>query len=340
MQKKFFNGGLKMRKMKMFALAFIMSVSMPAFISCSSCIDSSRENVKLAEKNVDTEERENTKKPGERIQLESLKNTRDLGGYKTRDGRVIKDKKLIRSGVLHDIKDNDSNILKNDYNLEVVVDLRSKEETSQNPDTMIDGVEYKMNPLVKRITSRSSSQLRKREESKGKGQDAPKDQVDGMLKVIKSLGPEPEKAFQKVYLQLVTEQYSIDQIAKFFDILLEERDGALLYHCTGGLDRTGTVTILLLSALGIDKETIIEDYMLANKYTEDDVEKIKELGKKKGLDDKTINQVLLLCQVDEEYIDVLFQTIDEKYGSMDNFLKDKIGLTDEKIEKLQGMYLE
>ena len=327
-----------MRKIKMFALTFIMSVSMPTFISCSSCIDSSRENVKLAEKNVDTEEKEYSRKPGERIELESLKNTRDLGGYKAKDGRVIKDKKLIRSGVLNDVKDNDSNILKNDYNLEVVVDLRSKEETSQNPDTKIDGVEYKINPLVKRVTSRSSSQMRQRGESNGK--DAPKDQVDGMLRVVKSLGPEPEKAFQKVYLQLVTEQYSIDQISKFFDILLEERDGALLYHCTGGLDRTGTVTILLLSALGIDKETIVNDYMLANEYTKDDVEKIKSLGKKKGLDDKTINQVLLLCQVDQEYIDVLFETIDEKYGSMDNFLKGEIGLTDEKIEKLKDLYLE
>jgi hypothetical protein len=59
------------------------------------------------------------------------------------------------------------------------------------------------------------------------------------------------------------------QYKKFFELLLAQNSGALLYHCSAGKDRTGVATALLLSALGVDRETVIKDYLLSAHYVAD-----------------------------------------------------------------------
>lgn len=68
---------------------------------------------------------------------------------------------------------------------------------------------------------------------------------------------------------------------KIFDILLANQDGSVLWHCTAGKDRAGFGTALVLSALGVDKNTVIDDYMLSNKYRADENKKqLKPLQQK------------------------------------------------------------
>lgn len=63
---------------------------------------------------------------------------------------------------------------------------------------------------------------------------------------------------------------------QFFDILLshQENDGAVLFHCTAGKDRTGMGAVYLLSALGVDGHTIRQDYLATNDLIQPMVEKI------------------------------------------------------------------
>ena len=75
------------------------------------------------------------------IKLTYTFNTRDLGGMKTSDGRVIKENTLIRSGVLKKLSNEDIELLKS-HNLHTVIDFRSEEEFIHRPDVRIDGVTY------------------------------------------------------------------------------------------------------------------------------------------------------------------------------------------------------
>ena len=74
---------------------------------------------------------------GQRIVLEGVPNARDLGGYLTEDGRVIKTHKLIRSGALWNLTKKDQEILIREYEVKTDIDFRSHMEADQKPDPQL-----------------------------------------------------------------------------------------------------------------------------------------------------------------------------------------------------------
>ena len=58
-----------------------------------------------------------------------------------------------------------------------------------------------------------------------------------------------------------------NEYKRFFEILINRQAAPLLFHCSAGKDRTGIAAALLLSALGVDKETVMQDYLLSANMT-------------------------------------------------------------------------
>ena len=83
-----------------------------------------------------------------RIKLQKLKNTRELGGYPTSDGRTVKNNMLIRSGHLANASDDDIKTLTEKYGLRTVVDLRIDNEINEKPDNLTDEINYIRIPLL------------------------------------------------------------------------------------------------------------------------------------------------------------------------------------------------
>ena len=149
-----------------------------------------------------------------------------------------------------------------------------------------------------------------------------------------------EKYMEDIYESIINSDYALNQYANFIDLLIENENGASLWHCTAGKDRAGFATFLVLECLGVDKETIIQDYLLTNEYTKKDVNKMIE-DIKKDYDYPLIDQVVkALFGIKREYLENVYDLIDKEYGSMHNFLYNKIGLTDEKINKMRKMFLD
>src|SRR5690606_28692555 len=88
-----------------------------------------------------------------------------------------------------------------------------------------------------------------------------------------------------------------------------------LFHCTAGKDRTGFAAALVLAALDVPQDTIYQDYLATNSYTEDYREKVKlfitlrSFGK---VDGDTLEP---LFGVERRYLEEAFKAIDEHYGS-------------------------
>ena len=80
-----------------------------------------------------------------------------------------------------------------------------------------------------------------------------------------------EKHMQSIYSDFVRSEFSSVQLRKFFSMLLDDRGGATLWHCTAGKDRVGVATALLLTILGAEEEAIYADYMRTNDYVAADV---------------------------------------------------------------------
>jgi protein-tyrosine phosphatase len=124
----------------------------------------------------------------------------------------------------------------------------------------------------------------------------------------------------------------------FNELLLVNKDSAVLFHCSAGKDRTGIASALILYSLGVDEKTIMEDYLASNYYRRNENEKaIKGMVQFYKVDEKLARDIM---SVREDYIRATFTAIKSKYGSIDNYLQEVMGLTKEKRMFLQQKYLE
>lgn len=258
---------------------------------------------------------------GGRIPFQSLPNTRDLGAIMTKDGRHILPKKLIRSGSLYHVSIADQDILRNEYHLSTVIDFRTIVEREEKPDTQLPYVKYYQIPIFD-------------DEVVGVSRE------DNAIKCLLEKGSKMDEILLERYENMFRDEYSVKQFARFFDVVLRQENGAVLWHCSAGKDRAGVATALLLWILGVDWETIKEDYMKTNVYLEEEYEHmIRFLETKMIVDSNVIESVKPLFRVKEVYLDKVFQTIEKEYGSMDKFAKRALYLSPKAIETLKDKYL-
>lgn len=250
------------------------------------------------------------------LRFDKILNARDLGGYSTVDGRTVKKNILIRSGELAYATQTDLVRLKTEYNLGQVIDFRYVPDVIYCPDKRIEGVEYRNIP-VKYNTSPSKKAPKKRYKKLKK---------KGKKKLRKIALKSFSKAKRSYTYSLVMSDYSQRKYSEYFDQLLsnDSRRGILM-HCTYGKDRTGVASFMTLVALGVDEETAYQDYSMTNSF----LKKYAKKAYKKGKRAVKVNDLRYAVNAAKQ-----------KYGSMENFLKEAYGLDAEKIAKLREIYTE
>ena len=255
------------------------------------------------------------------IDLTYTFNTRDLGGMKTVDGKVIKDNCLIRSGVLKKLSEVDIVTLKN-HNLKTVIDFRSEKEFIERPDVKIDGITYLNFPALKK------DNLPKRKDNK---------HTDSNLLQLVDKEYGGMKLLLNTYKDLVTSNEGINAYQNFFKTLIDY-DGAFLWHCSQGKDRAGLAAFFLLCILGVSIEDCISDYLYTNIAME---LKIKELTpivlKQSNNDISLLPHLRDVFEAKIEYINKAIDTINENYGSLDNFI---INILKADVDKLKEKFLK
>lgn len=110
----------------------------------------------------------------------------------------------------------------------------------------------------------------------------------------------------------------------------------MVLTCNYGKDYTGFAIVLILSALNIPEETIIDDYLLTNQY-------LDKRSINMNLTDFPIDTqeaVTALMTADERYLNCAFKRIKRKYGSIQNYLEQELNMTPEKQKKLQEILLQ
>lgn len=256
-------------------------------------------------------------------------NTRDLGGILTTDGYVIREHRLIRSGMLNKCTPKDIQVLTEQFDLHTIIDLRTDAEIQELPDPHIEGVQTYHNPVM------DGSMLGITREGLEK--------MGNFAEVMAyfSKGPTTEtiKIMSRIYPTLVTEPFCLRQISKFFQLLLDQENGATLWHCTVGKDRVGTTTALLLTALGVDYATIMQDYLFTNECLQPETEAMIAQVMEQHPDPRAADVIRILNGADKSYLDAVFDEINRQSGNVENFLAEKIGLTDHKRDLLRKKYL-
>lgn len=268
------------------------------------------------------------------LQTEGIVNARDLGGYSVRDGRRVKDKMLIRAAHLADATDADLQYL-SEVPVARVIDFRKEEEIPGRADRSVPGAEYVALPID--ASGNAAAGMTEKERKKFVGRK--RFDVKKII-VMAAFNEKAQKVAREMYPVLLFDPGCQRQFAEFFRLVLATEEGAVLYHCTQGKDRTGVASALLLAALGADRETIVADFDATNRVYEKDVAKYTRRVKFWGGKDNEIAtvQAFLGCNTDN-FVKAL-DRIDLEYGSLNAYLSGPMGLTEDDILTLRERYLE
>jgi protein-tyrosine phosphatase len=262
---------------------------------------------------------ENLREDYRKLPFTGAHNFRDLGGYKTEDGRRIKWGKIYRSDNLHSLTDEDVKYLSR-LNIKSVVDFRSDEERESEPDRLTPDMTQVLLPIKFQ----------------------PKELDDETLKnLMKNLtfGTLDSSNLLTDFNIVIVKDFA-DEYKKFFRHVIENNAEPIVFHCTAGKDRAGFASAMILTVLGVPREKVIEDYLLTNTYVKDHVDsEMLEIELKTFFRADTDN-LRKINLVAERYIQAAFDTIDSEWGGMDNYISTALSLTEEDILKLQNFYLE
>lgn len=272
---------------------------------------------------------------GERtLPVGGMNNFRDMGGYETGDGKHVRWGMLYRSDHFCNTTDDGLAYLQK-LGLHTVIDYRSADETEKYPNRIIAEYirTYQLDPSAH--TAELSAQFTS-------------SKADEDRNLVKKIAEQKEKGLLKDRYGIVMEQYHnfVSKeackmaYARMLQIAADPSSPAIVQHCRGGKDRTGFGAMLLLGILGVRKEAMVSDYMLT--YTNRiDRNKEKMEGYRKLTDDQDVlNYLYSLIETRPEFIEASITSIEEQYGDIRTYAVKELGIAEEMIETMRGLYLE
>ncbi|TFZ02724.1 tyrosine-protein phosphatase [Ramlibacter henchirensis] len=237
--------------------------------------------------------------------LHGAPNFRDLGGLPTHDGRTVRPGCLLRSGQLGDLHAGDIELLHARVGRDVcVIDLRGAGERAGKPACALPGATVHSLPIEPTVARK----------------------LDALAAAGMSLEVEAARRFMReAYEGFARNAHA--QLAMLFEHVLSRAGRPLLVHCAHGKDRTGFMVAMLLSALGVQRAAIMEDYLLTNQ---------RVVPRASGRYPAGILHVL--GSVRAEYLQAAFDAIDAQ-GGVDAYLERAGGLTPPRRERLRQALL-
>ena len=243
------------------------------------------------------------------IHLKGTTNTRDIGGYQTGDMSTLRQGQIIRSDKLSKLTANDFQKLE-EIGLKTVIDLRTQKEHDESPTVW-----------------KGDNPPRFFHFPVG---DSKNEWFTAQRKMMKR-----NRFTQEQSLEHMTEGYRMileegtSSYRKLMEVVLDEANWPVLIHCNAGKDRSGVAVALILEALGVEYETIMEEYLLTNKISriQDKAVFLSKQSKNSSRGNRFSKGTppsawLPIVGVDASMLETFYAGVDEKYGSMDAFLTE------------------
>lgn len=221
--------------------------------------------------------------PGVLVDLDGTANTRTLAGFTTVDGKVVRDGRVLRSDNLSALSPADVEALQS-AGVVTVVDLRTQWERLVQPDRDIPGASSKW------------------------------------FDVFAGLPPTMLIDLPSAYRAFVTDptarQAFASTLREIAAAASSSEDKAVLFHCSAGKDRAGWTAAVLLTLLGVDRETVEADFLASNDY-------------------RHTSPADPFNGTNVEWLRSAFRIADEAYGGFDGYVRDGLGLTDDEVAALR-----
>lgn len=228
------------------------------------------------------------------IPVEGAFNVRDMGGYRTKDGKTVRYGMVYRSGALNELTPEGLAKFEN-RGLKTIIDFRAENERLSEPTQKPASVE----------------EIRVLDIDAGN--------VITLSQINDDTGPQAMKDINAYLADKAQPQYT-----EFFNVLADEEKTPVLFHCSAGKDRTGFAAAMFLSALGVERETIYKDYLMSADLV---LDKYRPIVEKEP-------RLASLMTVRREYLKTAFDVIDSKYGGVENYLKNQLNADIDLMKKI------
>lgn len=252
-----------------------------------------------------------------RLPLDGARNFRDVGGYRTADGHYVKWGLVYRSNYLAKLTSADYEYLKS-LRIAVICDIRASLERMRFPTRWIGPSPEFLNLPVgpARDGTLTLAEL--------------KQKVDSINSQNNGRGYD----------------YAISGAEQYGEILhrIAAGDLPLVEHDTSGKDRAGLFAAILLTAVGVPRDVVIQDYLLTTQYmlapealqsTTADLQNI--FGLPEPLDARTVRAIMT---THAETLEATFDTIEKTFGSFENYLRDALKISDDDLAIIRERLLE
>ena len=246
--------------------------------------------------------------PRRHLNLEGTVNTRDVGGYETRDGKRTRWGVLLRSDSLHELTPSSQQVLV-DFGLRSVLDLRKSQEMQNTRNVFFgsDRVDYYHQNMG------GDTLMREREH------------------IPKELD----------YVEHMRWSYSVvldrrkSHVQDTLSLLARPGTLPALIHCAGGTERTGLIIGLVLGIVGVPEETIAEDFALTARFSyAQHLERNPELSAETY---SLADHQARVCRPDTML--AVLRTLEERYCGVVGYARN-IGVSEAEMEALQEALLE
>ncbi|MFJ7968816.1 tyrosine-protein phosphatase [Streptomyces sp. NPDC096324] len=234
------------------------------------------------------------------IKLDGAVNFRDAGGYRTSDGHWVKMGEIYRSDALNKLSDADLAKLRR-LGIHAVYDLRMASERSSAPDRVPSGASYTVADVLAGSSTLTAMPATEAE--------AVEMMVDGEKFMVS--GDTARAAYTTVYAGAAD-------------------GGGVLYHCTAGKDRTGWSSAALLTALGVPRSTVTNDYLASNTYRA-----AVNAATLAAMPPAQAAVYKPLLDVRAEYLNSGFDEVRAQYGDFRSYLRDGLHIDARELRDLK-----
>jgi len=247
--------------------------------------------------------------PGAAIALQSVANLRDLGGWRTAQGAVVRPGRLYRSAGLGYATDADVAILGR-LGIATIFDLRTAGERAAVPDRLPGTADLVVADVLGDVEDSVPGHMF--------------ELLQDPVRATRALSDgRAEALLTTAYEQFVTRSGAHDAFALIFGHLAQDGPGPVLVHCTTGKDRTGWAVAALLLLLGVPESDVMAEYLLTNDQLLPALAPMFSAFAEAGGDPAVLQPVL---GVRAEYLGHALDLVRQRYGSIEGYFAGPLGL--------------